>query len=307
MAVGTASSAAVAAVLLAAGVFSARSPASRKVSKAIASLLFYISVPLIVSYKVYSVPLVTLVDYAVVVTASVLTAFVSAALLVPRLLRDAPPETVGAAILAAGIHNSAFLPIPLMLLLYGDAGPAALYSAIMNIIIAVVTPLVLGYYSPIYRGSGRSTLVSVLHSLATYPPLYALAVGLLLRALQLPPSTVDAWRMGFTVGSYSTLLSFFLVGEVVARAGLRLDRGVAVVAAWRLLVEPAATAVAVDVAGLEGIWRHGALIESVMPAATMNLVVAMMYGLDYGLVARSIGLITPMSVAAAVAVRLLLG
>jgi len=300
-------SAAVAGLLVLLGVLSSGRSFSRKVSKAIASLLFYVSVPLIVSYKVYSVELATLASYAAVVAASVLTAFASAAVFVPRLLRGAPPETVGAAVLAAGIHNSAFLPIPLMLLLYGDAGPAALYSAIMNLIIAVVTPIVLGYYSPVYRGRGRGTAISILHSLATYPPLYALAAGLALRMVELPAWAVSAWEHAFTAGSYSTLLSFFLVGEVVARAGLRLDRGVAVVAFWRLVVEPAAATVAVEAAGLRGVWRAGALIEAVMPPATMNLVVAMMYRLDYGLVARSIGVVTPLSIGAAVLLRLVLG
>lgn len=280
---------------------------ARRVSQAVASLLFYFSVPLIVSYKVYSVEAYTLVDYSLVVAASVLTAFVSAALLIPRLLRGEPPETVGAAVLAAGIHNAAFLPIPLMLLLYGDGGPAALYSAVMNVIIAVATPLVLGYYSPLYRASGRGIAGSIARSLATYPPLYGLIAGTVLRCASLPPLVVAHWGRLFVLASYTTLLSFFLVGEVLARSGVRLDRGVVVVAAWRLLVEPTAAVAAVEALGLRGLWRAGALIEAVMPPATMNLVVSMMYGLDYSLVARSIGVVTPLSLAAAVAVRLLIG
>jgi predicted permease len=297
-------SATVAAALLVLGAASSRHPVSRRLSNAIASMLFYISVPLIVSYKVYSVEVETLADYAIVVVVSVLTAFTSAALLMPRLLRGAPPETIGAAILAAGIHNSAFLPIPLMLLLYDDAGPAALYSAVMNIVIAVVTPVVLGVYSPVHRGRGASRLRSIARSVASYPPVYALVAGLALKPLPpLPQTALELWGLLFTAGSYSTLLSFFLVGEVLARTGLRLDRGVLAVAAWRLAVEPTAAYMAVEALGLSGVWRAGAIIESMMPPATMNLVVAMMYRLDYGLVARSIGFVTPFSIAGAVLYR----
>ena len=302
---GTAASAAAAAALVTAGLIASGRRWARRAGDLIAAILFYIAVPLIASYKVYSVPLETIAEYSVVVAASVLSAFGSAAVLIPRLLRGAPKETIGAAVLAAGIHNSAFLPIPLMLLLYGDGGPAALYSAIMNIIMAVATPLVLGVYSPVYRSEGKSVAASIARSIATYPPVYAIAAGAALRHAALPSLAVDAWRVGYEAGSYLTLLSFFLIGEVIARTGIRPDRGVGVVAFWRLVVEPAAATAAVTAVGLEGVWRAGAIIESFMPPATMNLVMAMLYKLDSGLVARSIGLITPISITLAVVYRLL--
>ncbi len=295
-------SAAAAAALFAAGIASSGREWSRRFSEAIAKLLFYAAVPAIILYKVAVAPLGVLADYAVVVSASVVGALVSAAVLVPRLLHSEPRERIGAAILAAGIHNSAFLPIPLMLLLYGDAGPAALYSAIVNIIISVAAPAVIGAYSPLQRG--RSLAASIARSMATYPPLYALAAAGLLRGAGVPGEAL--FHSLYTAGSYATLLSFYLVGETLAKTGLGVDRGVAVVAAWRLAVEPAIAIAAVRATGLSGVWLAGAVIESFMPPATMNLVLAMIYGLDRDLVAKAIGLVTPVSIVLAVAVRALI-
>ena len=293
----------IAAALFAAGLLSAGRPWSRRVSEAVASMLFYAAVPALVFYKVYSVPLGVLAEFSLVVATSVLGALSTAALAVPRLLRGYPRETVGAAVLAAGIHNAAFLPIPLMTLLYGDAGPAAVYSAVVNLITALVVPVVVGLYSPRARGS---TAARVARTVATYPPVYAIIAAVLARGPGLPPGAERLAHWLYTAGSWATLASFYLVGETLARAGLRLDRPVAVVAAWRLAVEPAVAFLAVDAVGLTGLWRAAALLEAPMPPATMNIVISMVYGLDAGLVARAIGLVTPFSIAAAVAEYLLL-
>jgi len=294
---------AAAAALFTAGLLSSGRPWSRRASDAIADMLFYLAVPALVFYKVYSVALDVLAEFSLVVVVSVLGALGTAALAVPRLLRGYPRETVGAAVLAAGIHNAAFLPIPLMTLLYGDAGPAALYSAVVNLITAVVVPVVVGIYSPRARGSAARRVAA---TLATYPPVYAIAAAALARGPGLPAAAEHVAHALYVAGSWATLASFYLVGETLAKAGLRVDKPVAVVAAWRLVVEPAIAVAAVSLAGLTGLWRAAALLEAPMPPATMNIVVSMVYGLDAGLVARAIGFVTPVSLAAVAAEYLLL-
>lgn len=266
-------------------------------------MLLFFSIPSVVLYKVAYTPLSIIVSYAAIVSLDVVAVLGSAALLVPRLLRGAGPETVGAAVLAAGIHNSAFLPIPLMLVLYGDAGPAALYSTIINVYIAVATPVIIGLYSPRYRGGSLAGRVA--RSIAEYPPVYALAAAAALRPLPGAPA-VEPWlHLLYRAGAESTLASFYLVGSALRGAGLGVDRAVAAVAAWRLLLDPLTTFGLASLlgGGLRGAWLAGLYIEAFMPPATMNLVVSMLYGLDYRLVARCIGIITPLSLAAAAAVR----
>ena len=48
--------------------------------------------------------------------------------------------------------------------------------------------------------------------------------------------------------------------------------------------------------GIKRLWRQGIVLESFMPSATMNIVVSMIYGLDYKTVAKAIGLVIPVSI-----------
>ncbi|NOZ89384.1 MAG: hypothetical protein GXO15_05605, partial [Crenarchaeota archaeon] len=262
-----------------------------RLEQLVSRYLLYVAVPLIVFYKVLTAELGIVAAYGLLVGWSMGGSLLLAAVLVPRLLRGAPRETVGAAVLAAGIHNAGFLPIPLVLLFYGDAGPPALYSTMANLYMAWAMPLVAGAYSPRTRGG----LGGAVRGLLGYPPFYALAAAALLRLGSGTPSGLPLAVLGpvYRAAAESTLASFLLVGSVLGRAGLSLDRAVAVVAAWRLAVEPALTVgllAAADL-GLEGVWLATALIEAFMPPATMNLVVALEYGLDYALVARAIGVV----------------
>ncbi|KSW11830.1 hypothetical protein CF15_03245 [Pyrodictium occultum] len=294
----------VAVGLLAAGLLAGRSRAASTASRAISLMLLWFSVPFIVLYKIYTVDLVVAGKYALLVPASVLGALASAYLLIPRLLRGLPSKVVGAAVLAAGFHNAGFLPIPLMLILYDDAGPAALYSTLVNIIAAVAVPLVAGAYSPV--GEAGSTAGKLAASLARFPPFYALVAGTLLYLLAGGhPWLAEALGILGHVAAESTLSSFFLVGSVLAYAGIGFEKPVLAVLAWRLGVEPAIALAASTLLGLQGVWLAGALIEAFMPPATMNLVYAALYGLDETLVAKAIGLTLPFSIAAAVLIRLL--
>lgn len=293
----------VALILLIVGIVTGRKRVANNLSKAISRLLLWFSIPFILLYKVYTVDLTTALKYTMLVMVSALGSLITAAVVVPRLLRSLPAPSIGAAILAAGIHNSAFLPIPLMLILYGDAGPAALYSAILNVIIVIVVPVIVGMYSEkVVEGS---TARRIVNSLARFPPFYALLVGILLRVLWPSETLYTLLEVAGRAAAESTLSSFYLVGATLALAGLAVERPVLVVAAWRLLVEPLLTIAASIILGLEGIWLAGALIEACMPPATMNIVFAISYGLDEKLVARAIGFTMPLSIIATILVRLI--
>ena len=288
----------VAAALLALGLASP----SPRLERIVAAALLYAIVPVVAGYKVATAPLTLVGGYAAQVAASMLGSLALAGLLVPRLLRGHPRETVGAAVLAAGIHNAGFLPIPLITVLYGDPGPPALYSAMANVYMSIAIPLIVARYSPrISRGS-HTAPARVARSLAGYPPLHAVAAGAAARLLGLDPTPLQPL---YHAAAAATLASFYLVGSTLARSGLGLDKPVAVIAAWRLLVEPAIAAPTAKLLGLQGVWHATALIEATMPPATMNLVVARVYSLDEKTVAKAIGLVTPISIAAAAAVRLL--
>lgn len=101
-----------------------------------------------------------------------------------------------------------------------------------------------------------------------------------------------------SVASEMTMLSFYLVGTSIGLAWPpKIDSAVCFVAAWRLLVSPLIHACLAMLFGLSGWLLKCALIESFMPPATMNLVFSEYYRLETGVVASSIALVTPLSLA----------
>jgi predicted permease len=275
----------------------------RRVSNIIAKLLLYLFIPAIIIYKVASTQLGIIVQYAVLVTAVFWLTLGSAAILVPRILREYSEKTIGAAILAAGIHNSGFLPIPLMLMLYGDAGPAALYSTIASIHTSIIVPIIVGLYRAKKRNEEGSVARIVLRSIIAYPPFIALLTGLASREFMTtcPDRVVSTLPSLYAISAEATLISFYLVGAALRQSGLGLDKPVLLITLWRLIVEPIITLIVILSVNpaIGELWIRGLIIESFMPPATMNIVVAVIYGLDYKVVAKSIGISTPFSIALA--------
>ena len=260
----------------------------------LSKLLLYLVIPAIIIYKTMYSSVNIVASYAVLVTAIFFATVGSAYTLIPRILGEYPGQVIGAAVLAAGIHNAGFLPIPLMLILYGDAGPAALYATLSSSYAAIVVPIIISRFAQ-EKGDTRRVARSVL----TYPPFIALLLGVSLRLVggqgMLSASTMN---YAYVLSANATLLSFYLVGASLRQSGVGLDKPVTVIALWRLAVEPtiALTTLALLGSSIKGLWRQGIVLESFMPPATMNIVVSMIYGLDYKTVAKSIGLVTPISI-----------
>jgi len=290
----------VAAAMLVLGVSLGSSSKGRVIARLVSTSLLYVFIPLIILYKVIYTPVNVIAAYAAIVTLVFSLVIGSATALIPRLLRDYPRESIGASILAAGIHNSGFLPIPLMLILFHDAGPAALYATFVSSYASVITPVIVGMYG----SRGGASYASVLGAMIRYPPFIALLTGLALRTIWAPMNSSAVLRSLYVLSSDATLLSFYLVGAALRQSGLGLNKAIGVIAVWRLGLEPVLTLAAIAVLGgeLAPLWRKGLIIESMMPPATMNIVVSMIYGLDYKLVARAIGLITPISIALSILV-----
>ncbi len=87
-----------------------------------------------------------------------------------------------------------------------------------------------------------------------------------------------------------------------------MRREVLAVLAWRLAASPSIHLALIPalLRGAPAAWVAGALIESVTPPATMNVMYARMYGLDEEVVALSIAYSTPASIAAAAVIKALI-
>ncbi len=211
-------------------------------------------------------------------------------------------KTAGSLIYSSALQNTGFLPIPLVTMLYGDPDPAAIYNAAYLTVASIAVPVVGNLLKA--EGSGVS-LSELLKGVLKFPPATALIISLLLRAFlgsveaPLPLTVVK------DVVSTIILSSFAIVGySILSIERAALSRLILWIFAWRLLISPLMHLSLSIAVGLSGIWLAAALIESLMPPATMNLVFAKVFGFRDDIIAISIALITPLSLVASVVMRM---
>ncbi len=255
------------------------------VDRWVSLLLLYFSLPVLTWYVVGY----RLSGVARLALGSSLYMLVSLAL-APLLVRVAggglESRQRAAVVLASVFQNCIFLPLPLFLLVWGDVVPVVAYSVGFNLLLPAAVPLVVSAYTTGLRVS------AIVRGYLTFPPFYGLLAGLATFLLGLPqPSyAVHVYR----AAAEATLLSFILVGSSIARLWPpRLDRGVAIATAWRLVASPLLHYALALVLGMRGLELVCMMIESVMPPATMNLVFCRVYNLDDGVVASTIITTTP--------------
>ena len=149
--------------------------------------------------------------------------------------------------------------------------------------------------------------MDILKGVVTFPPAAALIAALALKSF-LGSCEVPAVLVSIKdVLGVVVLSSFAIVGySVLGVGGAVLNKLLLWVLAWRLLISPLIHALLSAAAGLSGAWLATALIESIMPPATMNLVYARVYGFRVDIIAASIAVVTPISLAASVALRVII-
>jgi len=266
----------------------------------LSKFLLFIAIPYLILYGTLFTNLTKVSTMIFVATSYTLIASIACFILYSKVLRYGR-EVAGSLIYSSALLNAGFLPIPLVTMLYGDPSPAAIYNAAYNIVASVTVP-VIGSLLRVEGGSPRA--VEVLKGVITFPPATALIIALVLKAFlgscEAPAVLISVKDvLGIVV-----LSSFAIVGYSILGVGKAvLSRLLLWVFAWRLLISPLIHAVLSAAAGLSGVWLATALIESLMPPATMNLVYAKVYGFRVDIIAVSIALITPISLAASAALR----
>ena len=291
---------AIAVALTVVGLATGRRRLGRVASKGITLLLLYFSLPILTWYTVgIALPrFFKLVD--IVVAGFAYTAVASIAV---TLLASLAGRKLGwscrveaATTLASVFQNALFLPLPIVLLLGGAIEPVVAYGIAFNTITGIVVPFIAGRCG----FTGKSTVSRLLRGLFTFPPFYGLLAGLATMplGLQLYATSGHTITLLKAVASEVTLLSFYLVGASIALTWPpRMDSAIGFITTWRLVISPIIHIGIAVLLGLSGWLLKCALIESFMPPATMNLVFSEYYGLETSVVASSIALITPLSLA----------
>jgi len=235
-------------------------------------------------------------DIALLMLISTAIALVTLALCLPlsRLLE--PHDRAHRAVVQGALffHNFAFLGWPVCHILLGDTGLlyAMLCSIPLNVLMYGLTPVLLGRANRDARVIDKKMLINL--------PVYAALAALVLMAcgVKLPSAAANVVGM---LSGMQTPLGMMIVGMMLAEA-----RPADVVSGWkpyafsvmRLGLFPLIAFAALKWLGFSGLLLSVPVLLTVMPAATMNAVLAQRAGLDAVFASRLVVVSTLVSLAA---------
>ena len=162
--------------------------------------------------------------------------------------------------------NAVYLPVPLAYVLWGPDAVSLIgfYALACSTTGNTLAPIMMG----------RSSLVVGLRRLAKYPPIYGIAAGLIaqLIGLELPEVVVES-LLG--VGSIATYLALIVLGLQASVVGMLVDADVAKVMGVRFVASPTLVCLLVGVVGSPSeLATKVVLLESFMPPAVANVILA---------------------------------
>jgi len=245
-----------------------------------------VTVPLGVFAALHRLPLERSLLGAPALMAVVTIALAALAWVVARAMR-LTPESRALFVNAATFGNTAFIGFPVVAAALGEAGLS--HAVLVDQVGAEPLAYTLGAVVAASGMGARGDLGGIardLRALATFPPMWALALGLAWSAAGLPE-----WP-SFLLGPMR-LASMATVPLVMTAMGLVL-RWDALLASWRsaavlVLVRAVASPLLAlglaRAAALSGLPRDVLVLEAAMPAMMFTLVLATRAGLDAGLAA----------------------
>lgn len=188
---------------------------------------------------------------------------IAAAIMIPiGHWRRWPAPRVGALILLAGLANTSFVGFPLIEALRGSAALAP--AAIADQVGAFLALAMVGMAIAARFAGGAVRPRDVVRKVATFPPTWALIIGLVVGALGGWP--VEVHRALERVGHTLSPLALFAVG---LRLRLRPPRGaagpMALALGLRLVVLPALALLLAHLGGVDGQVRAVGVMQAAMP------------------------------------------
>ncbi len=280
------------AALLAVGALASR---RRRALAALNSALFYVTLPLSLLLSVARLSGLGAFAAALAAAVAQMYATMALAILASRLLRLTWAAEL---VTLASLPNAIFIGLPLVGALLGDPAYAAPHAVAFNAVLVAL----LAYLG---RGGPRRVRAASALYFASF------LAGLLLNLAGVRARAAPALDYAAGIVSRANMLSFVIVGAGLA--GLRVSRPVArrlaAVAAFRYLASPltmAAALAALPAARADGRLALGGVLQSVMPPAVTCIVLARELGMDSELVTAGVALLSPASIALAVALAQLL-
>jgi hypothetical protein len=190
-----------------------------------------------------------------------------------RILR-LPPKLTSAFILTVAFVNAGNFGLPFTNYALGSDGLA--WATIFFITSALCINS-LGIY---IASAGAFSPIAALRKLASFPPLYAVPLALLVRSFDITLPTF-LWRPLELLGNAAVPIMLLLLGMQIAYNGFPKRKGlVALSAILRLLISPLIAFGLAAFLQLESVALQAAIIESAMPTAVFASVLALEFNVE---------------------------
>jgi predicted permease len=257
------------------------------------SSLFYLAVPITIFDAVYSEK--NLLFFSSLIAASIahmVLLFILSYVIV-YMLNLKNTTRILALLLSAAMPNAGFVAIPLALMVFGDTKIIIPYTIAFNILVPIIV-VTLGFLS----GKNENRFNSIARSMYTSIPfLISFISALVLNLMRLELSLVSTL---LSIIKWYTILSFLIIGyelaKVIEKTKIRnLGVFLGIIAFARYMFSPILI-LAMNLIIDFGNYRRGLLLQSIMPPAITNIILAKKYDLDIDIVVLSIAVFTPLSI-----------
>jgi predicted permease len=257
------------------------------------SSLFYLAVPITIFDAVYSEK--NLLFFSSLIAASIahmILLFILSYVIV-YMLNLKNTTRILALLLSAAMPNAGFVAIPLALMVFGDTKIIIPYTIAFNILVPIIV-VTLGFLS----GKNENRFNSIARSMYTSIPfLISFISALVLNLMRLELSLVSTL---LSIIKWYTILSFLIIGyelaKVIEKTKIRnLGVFLGIIAFARYMFSPILI-LAMNLIIDFGNYRRGLLLQSIMPPAITNIILAKKYDLDIDIVVLSIAVFTPLSI-----------
>ena len=211
-------------------------------------------------------------------------------LLVGRLLK-LPRKRLGVFMMMCSVSNAIFIGLPMCTELFGEAcTPYVMLYYLVNTSFVQLVGLSLVRWS----GEGGGFDKRMIKKFLTTPAVIGVLVSFVLvfTGIRLPSLVMSYCKY---MNNLVTPLALLLTGYIIYEIGLKnlkLDRDLAIMLLFRVLLVPGVSFALCELFGVAGLGRSVLLVETAMPVVTQTVVAAADYGADEQFAAQGAALST---------------
>lgn len=259
--------------------------------------LYYIAVPMVIFVGVLNAPSIDFYVFFIVLSILHICILMMSSFLFSHIISSDPKDKITIMVLSS-LPNAGYLAIPLATLLLGTGYYVTPYTVAFNIVFSFTTLF-------IALKTSRGNPLDVVKS---FPPILAIIITTIIKTLTLDIGGIVGSVSIFT--SYVIRMSFLVIGYGLANltySSLRpLVRPLAVIALIKIPYSLITARAMLSFVTAPSEFVRGFMLQSIMPPAVNNIIIAKMFKLNEDLMAMSITVLTLVSVVLSSALFILL-